>query len=147
MSLRDGSKKMSKSDPSDLSRITMLDSADEIAKKIRKAKTDPHELPENEAALDGRPEAANLLGIYAALAAQDLSTTIGAFAGQQFSALKEALAELAIAKIAPIGDEMRRLNDDPGTVDAILADGAARARGLAEPVMADVRKLVGFLGG
>jgi tryptophanyl-tRNA synthetase len=146
MSLRDGSKKMSKSDPSDLSRITMLDSADEIAKKIRKAKTDPHELPENEAALDGRPEAANLLGIYAALAAQDLSTTIGAFAGQQFSVLKEALAELAIAKIAPIGDEMRRLNDDPGTVDAILADGAARARALAEPVMADVRKLVGFLG-
>lgn len=146
MSLRDGSKKMSKSDPSDLSRITMLDSADEIAKKIRKAKTDPHELPENEAALDGRPEAANLLGIHAALAAHDLSTTIDAFAGQQFSVLKEALAELAIAKIAPIGDEMRRLNNDPGTVDAILADGAARARALAEPVMADVRKLVGFLG-
>ena len=146
MSLRDGSKKMSKSDPSDLSRITMLDSADEIAKKIRKAKTDPDVLPESEGGLDGRPEAANLLGIYAALAEQELAQTINQFAGQQFSALKEALAELAIAKIAPIGDEMRRLNDDPGAVDAVLADGAARARAIAEPAMAEVRKLVGFLG-
>ncbi|MEL0151543.1 MAG: tryptophan--tRNA ligase, partial [Rhodobiaceae bacterium] len=146
MSLRDGSKKMSKSDPSDLSRITMLDSADEIAKKIRKAKTDPDVLPESEGGLDGRPEAANLLGIYAALAEQELAQTINQFAGQQFSALTEALAELAIAKIAPIGDEMRRLNDDPGAVDAVLADGAARARAIAEPVMAEVRKLVGFLG-
>ncbi|MGB1550298.1 MAG: tryptophan--tRNA ligase [Parvibaculales bacterium] len=146
MSLRDGSKKMSKSDPSDLSRITMLDSADEIAKKIRKAKTDPGVLPESEGGLDGRPEAANLLGIYAALAEQELAQTINQFAGQQFSALKESLAELAIAKIAPIGDEMRRLNDDPGAVDAVLADGAARARAIAEPVMAEVRKLVGFLG-
>ena len=146
MSLRDGSKKMSKSDPSDLSRITMLDSADEIAKKIRKAKTDPDVLPESEGGLDGRPEAANLLGIYAALVEQELAQTINQFAGQQFSALKEALAELAIAKIAPIGDEMRRLNDDPGAVDAVLADGAARARAIAEPVMAEVRKLVGFLG-
>ena len=146
MSLRDGTKKMSKSDPSDLSRITMLDSADEIAKKIRKAKTDPDVLPESEDGLEGRPEAANLLGIYAALADEPLAQTIAQFAGQQFSALKEALAEQAIAKIAPIGDEMRRLNNDPGTVDAILADGAARARALAEPVMADVKKLVGFLG-
>ena len=146
MSLRDGSKKMSKSDPSDLSRITMLDSADEIAKKIRKAKTDPDVLPESEGGLDGRPEAANLLGIYAALAEQELAQTINQFAGQPFSALKEALAELAIAKIAPIGDEMRRLNDDPGAVDAVLADGAARACAIAEPVMAEVRKLVGFLG-
>ena len=146
MSLRDGSKKMSKSDPSNLSRITMLDSADEIAKKIRKAKTDPDVLPESESGLDGRPEAANLLGIYAALAEQELAQTINQFAGQQFSALKEALAELAIAKIAPIGDEMRRLNDDPSAVDAVLADGAERARAIAEPVMAEVRKLVGFLG-
>ena len=146
MSLRDGSKKMSKSDPSDLSRITMLDSADEIAKKIRKAKTDPEVLPESQDGLAGRPEAANLLGIYAALAEQEMATAISQFAGQQFSALKEALAELAIAKIAPIGDEMRRLNDDPGAVDAVLADGAARARAIAEPIMAEVRKLVGFLG-
>ena len=146
MSLRDGSKKMSKSDPSDLSRITMLDSADEIAKKIRKAKTDPDLLPESESGLQGRPEAANLLGIYAALAEQEMATAISQFAGQPFSALKEALAELAIAKIAPIGDEMRRLNNDPGAVDAVLADGAARARAIAEPVMAEVRKHVGFLG-
>jgi tryptophanyl-tRNA synthetase len=122
------------------------DSGDEIAKKIRKAKTDPDALPDNEAALDGRPEAANLLGIYAALAEQTLGDAVGQFAGQQFSALKEALAELAIAKIGPIGDEMRRLKADPGAVDAILAEGAERARALAEPVMADVRKLVGFLG-
>ena len=146
MSLRDGSKKMSKSDPSDLSRITMLDSADEIAKKIRKAKTDADVLPDTEAGLDGRPEAANLLGIYAALAEQPLAQAITQFSGQQFSALKEALAELAIAKIAPIGDEMRRLNDDPAAVDAVLADGAERARALAEPIMVEVRHLVGFLG-
>jgi len=146
MSLRDGTKKMSKSGPSDLSRITMLDSADDIAKKIRKAKTDPDVLPESQEALAARPEAANLLGIYAALAEQDLDAAVSQFAGQQFSALKEALAELAIAKIAPIGDEMRRLNEDPGHVDAVLADGAARARALAEPVMAEVRRLVGFLG-
>ena len=146
MSLRDGSKKMSKSDPSDLSRITMLDSADEIAKKIRKAKTDADVLPDTEAGLDGRPEAANLLGIYAALAEQPLAQAITQFSGQQFSALKEALAELAIAKIAPIGDEMRRLNDDPAAVDAVLADGAERARALAEPIMAEVHHLVGFLG-
>lgn len=146
MSLRDGTKKMSKSDPSDLSRITMLDSADDIAKKIRKAKTDPDVLPESQEALAARPEAANLLGIYAALAEQDLDAAISQFAGQQFSGLKEALAELAIAKIAPIGDEMRRLNEDPCHVDAVLADGAARARALAEPVMAEVRRLVGFLG-
>ena len=146
MSLRDGSKKMSKSDPSDLSRITMLDSADDIAKKIRKAKTDPDVLPDSEDGLDGRPEAANLLGIYAALAEQELAQIIGQFAGQQFSALKEALAELAIAKIAPIGDEMRRLNNDPGAVDAVLADGAERARAIAEPVMVEVRKHVWFLG-
>ena len=146
MSLRDGSKKMSKSDPSDLSRITMLDSADEIAKKIRKAKTDPDVLPDSEEGLAGRPEAANLLGIYAALAEREMASAIGQFAGQQFSVLKEALAELAIAKIAPIGDEMRRLTDDPTLIDGFLADGADRARALAEPVMAEVRKHVGFLG-
>ena len=95
-------------------------------------------MPDSEDGLDGRPEAANLLGIYAALAEQELAQIIGQFAGQQFSALKEALAELAIAKIAPIGDEMRRLNNDPSAVDAVLADGAERARAIAEPVMAEV---------
>ena len=146
MSLRDGTKKMSKSDPSDLSRITMLDSADDIAKKIRKAKTDPDALPESAAGLEGRPEAANLLGIYAALCETSLEASIGQFAGAQFSVLKEQLAELAIAKIAPISEEMRRLTADPAELDKILANGAARAAAIAAPVMADVRKLVGFLG-
>ena len=146
MSLRDGSKKMSKSDPSDLSRITMTDQADDIARKIRKAKTDPDALPETADELPGRPEAANLLGLFAALTDQQLSAVIGQFAGAQFSVLKEQLAEVAVEKIAPIGAEMKRLTDDPATIDAILADGAARARAIAEPIMADVRQRVGFLG-
>lgn len=147
MSLRDGAKKMSKSDPSDLSRITMLDSADEIAKKIRKAKTDPDALPDSEDGLEGRPEAANLLGIYAALAEVSLADAVGQFAGMQFSALKQQLSDLAIAKISPITSEMQRLTADPAELDAILSDGAERAAAIAEPVMADVRRLVGFLGG
>ena len=147
MSLRDGAKKMSKSDPSDLSRITMLDSADEIAKKIRKAKTDPDALPDSEDGLEGRPEAANLLGIYAALAEISLADAVGQFAGMQFSALKQQLSDLAIAKISPITSEMQRLTADPAELDAILSDGAERAAAIAEPVMADVRRLVGFLGG
>jgi tryptophanyl-tRNA synthetase len=146
MSLRDGSKKMSKSDPSDLSRITMTDQADDIARKIRKAKTDPDALPETADELPGRPEAANLLGLFAALTDQQLSAVIGQFAGAQFSVLKEQLAEVAVEKIAPIGAEMKRLTDDPATIDAILADGAARARAIAEPIMAEVRQRVGFLG-
>ena len=146
MSLRDGSKKMSKSDPSDLSRITMLDDADAIAKKIRKAKSDPDALPSAEDELAQRPEAANLLGIYAALAEMPLAAAVSRFGGAQYSVLKNELAELAVEKIAPIGAEMTRLNNDPAHVDAILADGAERARALADPIMADVRKLVGFLG-
>ena len=135
---------MSKSDPSDLSRITMLDSADDIAKKIRKAKTDPDVLPDSEDGLDGRPEAANLLGIYAALAEQDWPNNRPICRSAIFR-LKEALAELAIAKIAPIGDEMRRLNDDPSAVDAVLADGAERPAPLPT---GDGRgqKTCGFLG-
>ena len=147
MSLRDGTKKMSKSDPSDLSRITMLDGPDEIAKKIRKAKTDTQALPETKEQLEGRPEAANLLGIYAALADVPLEAAMAQFAGSQFSNLKEQLAEVAIEKIGPIGEEMKRLTQDPATVDAILADGAERARAIAEPIMAQVRQKVGFLGG
>jgi tryptophanyl-tRNA synthetase len=145
MSLRDGSQKMSKSAPSDLSRITLNDTADDIAKKIRKAKTDPDALPETAAGLEGRPEAANLLGIFAALSDQSLDDAVAQFAGQQFSALKEQLTSVVIEKVAPITAEMNRLTDDPATIDAILADGAARARSLAEPIMSDVRKLVGFL--
>ncbi len=146
MSLRDGTKKMSKSDPSDLSRITLLDDADAIAKKIRKAKTDPDVLPDNEAGLSGRPEAANLLCIYAALTQAPLPQVIGQFAGRQFSDLKADLIERAVAEIAPIGAEMQRLAAAPDIVDGVLADGGERAAALAEATMRDVRKLVGFWG-
>ena len=145
MSLRDGTKKMSKSDPSELARITMLDQPDEIARKIRKAKTDPDALPDTIEALEARPEAANLLGIYAALADKPVAAAVDEFAGAQFSKLKEALAELATATIGPIGFEMQRLMDDPTGVDAALADGAARARDIASGIMKEVRAAVGYL--
>jgi tryptophanyl-tRNA synthetase len=145
MSLRDGSKKMSKSDPSDQSRITFTDSADEISKKIRRAKTDPDALPSETAGLKDRPEAANLVGIYAALARTTSADVLREFGGRGFGDFKPALADLAIEKLAPIGDEMRRLMADPGHIDAILGDGARRARDLAAPVMAEVRDIVGFI--
>ena len=146
MSLRDGTKKMSKSDPSDLSRITLLDDSDAMARKIRKAKSDADMLPDSEAELDGRPEAANLLGIYAGLAEQPMADIITQFAGKDFATFKEALIDLCVAKLAPIGAEMRHLQADPAMVDAVLADGAARASVLAENTMREVRQLVGFLG-
>ncbi len=145
MSLRDGTKKMSKSDPSELSRIDMTDDADAIAKKIRKAKTDPDPLPENEKEFDGRPEAANLMGIYAALADKDVADVCKEFGGKQFSEFKQALADLAVAKLGPIQEEMRRLMEDRAHVDAVLANGAERARAIAEPVLAEVHDIVGFL--
>ena len=145
-SLRDGSKKMSKSDESDFSRINLTDDADAIAQKIRKARTDPAPLPESEKELEGRPEAENLINIYAALADQPRSQVIARFAGQPFSVFKNELAELAVAKLTPIATEMRRLLADVAELDRILADGAARANALAEPVLAAVKKLVGFLG-
>ena len=145
MSLRDGTNKMSKSDPSDMSRITLSDSADDIARKIRKAKTDPDALPDDRAGLEGRPEAQNLLGIFAALADQSLDAAVAQFAGAQFSVLKNALTELAVEKLSPITAEMQKLMQAPDHVDAILADGAQRARGIAAPIMADVREKVGFL--
>jgi len=145
MSLKDGTKKMSKSDPSDLSRITMTDDADTIAKKIRKAKTDPEPLPETEKELEGRPEAANLLGIYAALSDTTLDATIAKFAGEGFGTFKQHLADLAVAKLDPIQAEMRRLMDDIGHVDAVLKDGAERARAMAEPIIAEIKETVGFL--
>ncbi len=146
MSLRDGTKKMSKSDPSALSRIAMTDDADAIAKKIRKAKTDPHPLPRAPEEFDGRPEAANLMGIYAALSDTPVEDVCNRFGGQQFSTFKQHLADLAISTLGPVQEEMRRLMDDPGYVDGVLRDGAARARGLAEPVLAEVEAAVGFLG-
>jgi len=145
MSLKDGTKKMSKSDPSELSRITMTDDVDTIAKKIRKAKTDPEPLPEDQKGLDGRPEAANLLGIYAALSDTTLDETIAKFAGEGFGTFKQHLADLAVAKLDPIQGEMRRLMDDLGHVDAVLKDGAERARAISEPIIAEIKETVGFL--
>ena len=155
MSLRDGTKKMSKSDPSDYSRITMTDDADAIAKKIRKATSDPNPLPGPEV-LDAagslpdtirqaRPEAVNLLAIYAALADLPMATVLGDFAGAQFSHFKGALTDRAVATLGPIGAEMKRLCADPSAVDAILRDGAERARAIATPNLAEVYDIVGFL--
>ncbi|MCC6467783.1 MAG: tryptophan--tRNA ligase [Alphaproteobacteria bacterium] len=145
MSLRDGMKKMSKSDPSDYSRINMTDSAETIALKIRKAKTDPHPLPETLAELEKRPEADNLVGIYAALSDKTREDVLREFAGAQFSAFKGALSDLAVAVLGPIGAEMQRLMKDPGHVDRVLRDGADRATALAEPVLAEVERIVGWL--
>jgi tryptophanyl-tRNA synthetase len=145
MSLRDGTKKMSKSDPSDLSRINMTDDADAIAKKIRKAKTDPEPLPGDEKGFEGRPEAANLMGIYAALADSGLDDVLATFGGEQFSTFKQHLADLAVAKLSPMQDEMRRLLGDPSYIDSVLRDGTERARALAQPTIDEVHEVVGFL--
>jgi len=145
MSLRDGSKKMSKSDPSDYSRITLTDGPDEIAKKLKKARTDAEPIPEKVEDLEGRPEAANLVGIYAALADKSQADVLAEHAGSQFSAFKPALTELAVEKFGPIGTEMKRLLADPGYVDTVLRDGAERAGAIAEPVIREVKETVGFL--
>jgi tryptophanyl-tRNA synthetase len=145
MSLRDGTKKMSKSDDSDMSRINLTDDADAIANKIKRAKTDPLPLPASKDELAGRPEAENLLNIYAALADQDRDAVIAQFAGQQFSGFKNELAELTVARLSPIAAEMRRLLADPAEIDRILKDGASRARAIATPIMDEVKKRVGFI--
>jgi tryptophanyl-tRNA synthetase len=145
MSLRDGSKKMSKSDASDYSRINLTDDADAIAQKIRKAKTDPEPLPSEEAGLKTRPEADNLVGIYAALADTTRADVLGQFGGAQFSTFKSALVDLSVAKLAPIAGEMQRLLRDPVMIDAILADGSARARTIAGETMKAVKDIVGFV--
>ncbi|MGQ0673489.1 MAG: tryptophan--tRNA ligase [Hyphomicrobium sp.] len=145
MSLRDGTKKMSKSDPSDLSRINLTDDADAIATKIRKAKTDPEPLPGDATGYAGRPEADNLIGIYAALAGQPKSEAIAEFAGQQFSAFKKALADAAVAKLEPLGLEIKRMLADPAGIDRVLVDGARRARAIATPIMDEVKDIVGFV--
>jgi tryptophanyl-tRNA synthetase len=144
MSLRDGTKKMSKSDPSDYSRINLTDSADMIAQKIRKAKTDPEPLPSDEKGLERRPEADNLVGISAALKGVAKAEVLKEFGGAQFSTFKSALVDLAVAKLAPIATEMRRLGDDPGYIDKVLADGAERARPMASETMRAVKGIVGF---
>jgi tryptophanyl-tRNA synthetase len=145
MSLRDGTKKMSKSDASDYSRINLTDDADTIAQKIRKAKTDPEPLPTEEKGLETRPEADNLVGIFAALAGRSKQDVLRDFGGGQFSSFKNALAELCVAKLSPIASEMKRLTADPGHVDAILIDGANRAREIAEVTMQKTKDIVGFV--
>ena len=145
MSLRDGSKKMSKSEESDYSRINMTDDADTIALKFRKAKSDPDALPETAAGLEGRPEAANLLGIYAALSDRTRDEAIAQFAGKTFSEFKKELTDLAVSVLAPISTEMKRLLADPGQIDAILSEGSHRARAISSPIMAEIQEIVGFL--
>ncbi len=145
MSLRDGTKKMSKSDPSDMTRINLTDDADTIAKKIRKAKTDPEPLPSEIAGLKARPEAENLVGIYAALADTDTESVLRDHGNSTFSRFKDALAELASSRLVPIGDEMRRLMADPAEIDRILEDGARRAHGVADPILAKTKDIVGFI--
>ncbi|WP_319797281.1 tryptophan--tRNA ligase [Nitrobacter sp.] len=145
MSLRDGTKKMSKSDPSDYSRINLTDDADTIAQKIRKAKTDPEPLPSEEKALESRPEADNLVGIYAALSGTPKSQVLAQFSGAQFSGFKSSLVDLAVAKLSPIALEMKRLTDDPAYVDRILIEGADRARAIASETMNAVKDIVGFI--
>ena len=145
MSLRDGTKKMSKSDASDLSRINLTDDADIIARKIRKAKTDPEPLPSEAAGLKGRPEADNLAGIYAALSGETLDKVLAQYGGGQFSVFKNALADLAVAKLGPIGAEIKRLQADTAYVEGVLKDGSARARAIAAPIVRRAREIVGFV--
>jgi tryptophanyl-tRNA synthetase len=145
MSLRDGTKKMSKSDLSDMSRINMTDTAEIIAQKIRKAKTDPDALPSNPDELAARPEADNLLTLYAALTDTTKRAALARFAGTQFSLLKSELTEAAVQTMAPIAARMTALMTDTPALDAILRDGADKADAIAQPILADVKKLVGFL--
>lgn len=145
MSLRDGTKKMSKSDPSDYSRLNMTDDADTIAQKIRKAKTDPDPLPLTVEGLSERPEAANLVGIFAALCDKTRDEVLQEANGEQFSTFKQRLTDLAVAVLGPINAEMNRLLADPAEIDATLRDGAERANALAAPVIAEVYEAIGFL--
>jgi len=145
MSLRDGSKKMSKSDPSDYSRIVLTDGKDDISRKLKKARTDADPLPEKVEDLAERPEAANLVGIYAALAGMTKAEVLQEYAGAQFSTFKPALTDLAVEKFGPVGEEMKRLMADPGYVDSVLKEGAERASEIANPIVREVKETVGFL--
>ena len=145
MSLRDGTKKMSKSDPSDMSRINLTDDADAIAQKIKKAKTDPEPLPDTPEGLAERPEARNLVNIYAALAETTPAEVVAQFAGRSFSEFKPQLADLAVARLAPLSTEMARLMNDPAEIDRILTDGADRARAIAQPIVKRAYEIVGIL--
>ena len=145
MSLRDGTMKMSKSDPSDQSRINLTDDADTIAKKIRKAKTDPAPLPDHVDGLKDRPEAKNLVNIYAALSGHSVAQVVHDYAGAQFGTFKPALADLAVAKLSPITTEMSRLMKDPAEIDRLLGTGAQRADAIARPILNDVYDIIGMI--
>jgi tryptophanyl-tRNA synthetase len=145
MSLRDGSKKMSKSDPSDMSRINMTDDADAIAQKVRKARTDPDALPSEEKGLEDRAEARNLVNIYAALAEMTVADVLRDTGGKQFSEFKPMLAELAVEKLSPISSEMARLMTEPDEIDRILARGSERAREITAPILAKTYEIVGMV--
>lgn len=147
MSLRDGSAKMSKSDPSDMSRINLTDDADAIAQKFRKAKTDPEPLPTEVAGLEGRAEARNLLNIYAALMDVPIERALAEVGGWNFSEFKPKLADLAAERLAPISGEMKRLVKDPAEIDRVLARGADRAREIAAPILKRAYEIVGMVGG
>ncbi|ASM70885.1 MULTISPECIES: tryptophan--tRNA ligase [Roseobacteraceae] len=146
MSLRDGSKKMSKSDPSDASRINLTDDADTIAKKIRKAKTDPDALPSEAKGLEDRPEARNLVNIYAAFTNQSVDQVLAEVGGKQFGEFKPMLADLAVAKLSPISTEMARLLNDTTEIDRVLARGAAQAREITVPILKKTYEIVGLVG-
>ncbi len=145
MSLKDGSKKMSKSDPSELSRINLSDDADTIAKKIKKAKTDPEPLPSEVKGLEGRPEADNLVGIFAALSEQSKEEVLKVYGGGQFSGFKQDLADVVVEKLSPITSEIVRLMSDVSHIDKVLIDGADKARHISEPIYDKVREIVGFI--
>jgi len=145
MSLRNGSQKMSKSDPSEYSRINLNDDADTIALKIRKAKTDPEPLPGKAEDLGDRAEAKNLVGIYAALADMSRDAVCAEFEGKGFGDFKKALTDLAVANLAPITEEMARLEKDPAYIDSVLKAGSERANAIAEPILSEVKRAVGFL--
>ncbi len=144
MSLKDGTKKMSKSDPSDLSRINLTDEKDQIVNKIRKAKTDINPLPVNEKNLEQRPEVENLLGIYSSLSKQSLKNTINEFSGKNFSDFKEKLADLVVEKILPISTEINKLKKDNEYIDSILKKGGDKANEIASKKIIEMKKIIGF---
>ena len=144
MSLKDGTKKMSKSDPSDLSRINMTDSEDQIINKIKKAKTDNDPVPENDAGLSKRPEVENLLGIYSSLSNQSLDKTLSEFSGKNFSDFKKNLADILVEKISPISKEIRKIQKDKSFIDNILHNGAQKAEKIAKSKVDEMKKIIGF---
>ena len=145
MSLRDGSKKMSKSDPSDYSRIMLTDTAENITQKIKKAKTDPEPLPQDKTGLEKRPEAENLISIFASLQDTSIESVIKDYAGKEFSAFKKDLADLSVSKLEPITSEMNKLMSDVSFIDSILKQGKENAIAVAEPVLQKTKEIIGFL--